>query len=303
VGSISVVVNTLNEEKNLLRALTSVKDLADEIIVVDMYSSDKTVEIAEKFGAKVFLHKNIGYVEPARNYAISKAKKDWILILDADEEVTLKLSKKLQSIIKNPKADYFRIPRKNIIFGKWIKYSRWWPDYNIRFFKRNAVSWTDEIHSIPLTQGIGADLEAKEDCAIIHYNYFSVEQYLERMNRYTTIQSEFLSKQGYKFIWKDLITKPAQEFLGRFFAGEGYKDGLHGLALALLQAFSEIVLYIKLWQREEFQTQVMTLDESSKELKKVGKDFHWWIEESYMRNGKFLKTLPERVKRLLRNKK
>lgn len=303
MGSISVVVNTLNEEKNIARALTSIKGLADEIVVVDMHSSDKTVEIAEKFGAKVYLHKNIGYVEPARNFAISKARKDWILILDADEEIPQKLIKKLKDIVNNPKADYFRIPRKNIIFDKWIKYSRWWPDYNIRFFKKNTVSWSDEIHSIPITQGTGADLEAKEDLAIIHDNYSSIEQYLERTNRYTSIQADLLIKEGYKFIWKDLISKPTQEFLGRYFSGEGYKDGLHGLALCSLQSFSEVILYIKLWQKEKFQNQAITLEESVGEFEKAGKDFHWWFLESYIKKGKIIKTLPERIKRLLKSKK
>jgi (heptosyl)LPS beta-1,4-glucosyltransferase len=302
VGSISVIVNTLNEEQNLGKALDSVKNIADEIIVVDMHSSDSTVEIAKKYKAEVFLHKNIGYVEPARNYAISKARKNWILILDADEEITPKLAKRLKEISEDSKADYYRIPRKNIIFGKWIKYSRWWPDYNIRFFRKNSVSWNNEIHSVPLTQGVGADLEAKEDLAIIHYNYSSIEQYLERMNRYTTIQSDFLTKQGYRFIWKDLIDKPMQEFMGRYFSGEGYKDGLHGLALGMLQAFSELVLYIKVWQKEKFQNQSMTLDESITEFEKVNKDFHWWIQESYIRNGKIMKTLSERIKRLLKKK-
>jgi len=303
VNEISVVINTLNEEKNIARAITSIKGLADEIIIVDMHSSDSTVEIAEKLGAKVYLHKNIGYVEPARNFAISKARKDWILILDADEELSKQLVKKLKEIVKNPKADYYRIPRKNIIFGKWIKYSCWWPDYNIRFFKKNSVSWSDEIHSIPLTQGTGSDIEEKEDLAIIHHNYSSIEQYLERMNRYTSIQADFLIDQGYRFIWKDLIAKPSQEFLGRYFSGEGYKDGLHGLALCLLQSFSEVILYIKLWQKEKFQNQLISLDESINEFKKTGKNFNWWFTESYIRTGKVLKTLKERLKRLLKKEK
>lgn len=303
MNEISVIINTLNEEKNLARAINSIKNLADEIIVVDMHSSDNTVEIAEKNGAKVYLHKNVGYVEPARNFAISKARKDWILIIDADEELPIKLVKKLKEIVKNSKADYYRLPRKNIIFDKWIKYSRWWPDYNIRFFKKNSVSWSDEIHSIPLTQGTGADIEAKEELSIIHYNYSSIEQYLERMNRYTSIQADFIINQGYKFIWKDLITKPVQEFLSRYFSGEGYKDGLHGLALCLLQSFSEIILYIKLWQKEKFQNQSITLDESINEFKKVEKDFNWWITESYIRTGKIIKTVPERIRRLLKKEK
>jgi len=228
VEGISVVINTLNEEENLPRALASIKNLANEVIVCDMESNDATVQIAEKAQAHVYTHKRVGYVEPARNFAISKATREWILLLDADEEVPKKLADKLKEIAVKPTADYYRIPRKNIIFGSWLKHSRFWPDYNIRFFKKGCVSWNEVIHSVPTTQGNGADLADKEETAILHYNYNSIGQYLDRMNRYTGIQAELLIREKHKFLWKDLIEKPTQEFVSRYFAGEGYKDGLHG---------------------------------------------------------------------------
>src|SRR3990167_8259410 len=160
-----------------------------------MHSDDKTQDIAKKFGAKVFEHDRTGYVEPARNYAISKTTGDWILVLDADEEIAKFLADKLRQISTDSKsADYYRLPRKNIIFGKWIKHSRWWPDYNIRFFLKGSVSWTEVIHSIPMTKGKGADLEADEKNAIIHHHYTSVNQYVERLNRYTTEHARLLVK-------------------------------------------------------------------------------------------------------------
>ena len=107
MSKISVVINTLNEEKNLPRVLASVKKLADEIVVVDMESNDKTREIARKAGARVFKHKRMGYVEPARNFAIGKAKSEWILILDADELVTETLAKKLKGISNKSGYGYF----------------------------------------------------------------------------------------------------------------------------------------------------------------------------------------------------
>src|SRR3990172_13248929 len=252
VGKISVVVNTLNEEKNLPRALSSVKDFADEIVVCDMFSDDKTQDIAKKFGAKACEHERTGYVEPARNYAISKTTGDWILVLDADEELSTDLKKELKNLVEHPTADYYRIPRKNIIFGKWIKHSRWWPDYNIRFFKKGSVSWNEIIHSVPTTKGKGLDLEPEEENAIIHYHYETVEQYVDRLNRYTTEHAKNLIADGYKFDWTDLVRKPMNEFLSRYFQGEGYKDGLHGFTLASLQAVSELVMYLKIWQRERF---------------------------------------------------
>lgn len=279
MSKISVVINTSNEEKNLPLAIASVRGFADEIVVVDMESDDRTVETAKKLGAEVFFHKKVGFVEPARNYAISKTKGDYVFILDADEEITPKLAKKLKQIAHPATADYYRIPRKNIIFGKWIKHSRWWPDYNIRFFKKGFVSWNEVIHSVPMTKGKGMDLPEKEEYAIIHNNYSSIEGYLERMNRYSTIQSGEMMKSGYVFSWKDLINKPLNELLGRYFAGEGYKDGVHGLALSLLQAFSELVLYLKVWQKQGFDEQKVSKKELKGQLYKALKDVKWWIRK------------------------
>src|SRR3990172_12088319 len=268
MGKISVVINTLNEEENLPKALASVRNLAGEIVVVDMKSDDMTQEIAKRAGAKVYEHKREGYVEPARNFAIGKAKGPWILMLDADEEVPRILADNLRKISTDSKsADYYRLPRKNIIFGKWIKHSRWWPDYNIRFFLKGSVSWTEVIHSIPMTKGKGTDLEADEKNAIIHHHYTSVNQYVERLNRYTTEHARLLVKDSYNFEWSDLIKKPANEFLSRYFQGEGYKDGLHGLALSGLQAFSELVLYIKVWEKKKFEAHELGVDEALDAMK------------------------------------
>jgi len=297
VGKISVVINTLNEEENLPRALASVKNFADEIVVVDMESSDRTLEIAEKAGARVYTHKPIGYVEPARNFAIAKAEGDWIFVLDADEEVSKSLAVKLKKITVKPKADYFRIPRKNIIFGKWMKHSRWWPDYNIRFFKKGAVAWNEVIHSVPMTQGAGMDLPDKEEFAIIHHNYDSIGQFLARMNRYTDIQAEEIIKGKPKFIWKDVITKPLAEFLGRYFAAEGYKDGLHGLALSLLQAFSELVVYLKVWQAEKFLEQTISLPEIETEVKGAMRQTSWWLAETKINSKGPIASIPDKIRK------
>lgn len=294
---ISVVINTFNEEENLPKALVSVRSLADEIVVVDMKSDDKTQEIAKKAGAKVYDHKRTGYVEPARNFALRQAQGELILILDADEILPEKLAKKLKEIAKEPEADYYRIPRKNIIFGKWIKHSRWWPDYNIRFFKKGYVSWSEVIHSVPETKGRGLDLEANEENAIIHFNYYSINQFVERLNRYTEEHSKLKIKGGYKFDWSDLIKKPADEFLSRYFQGEGYKDGLHGLTLAGLQAFSEFVMYLKVWERENFGETELSVDKVVDAMKESEGDLHYWQAEVLLKEVGGLK---HRIKRKLK---
>lgn len=298
--TISVVINTHNEEKNIKRCLESVK-WANEIVVVDTESTDKTVAIAKKLGAKVFSHPYLRYVEPVRNFSIAKAIGDWILILDADEEIPSQLAKTFKKLAENPRgASFFRLPRKNIVFGKWIKYSRWWPDLIIRFFRKGSVAWSDKIHSVPLTKGEGKDLETKEANAIIHYHYESIAQYLERLDRYTDIQLQELIEANYKFQWADLIKKPTGEFLSRFFAGEGYKDGLHGLVLALLQAFSELVLYLKVWEKQGFEAQELPLQDFISEMQSLGKEVvYWWTTTAMKELKNPLKKLQLRIKRKL----
>lgn len=278
-SKISVVTNTLNEGKNIERAIQSVK-WVDEVMVCDMHSGDKTVEIAKKLGAKVFFHKKEDCVEKARNFAISKASNDWILVLDPDEEIPESLAKRLQDIAtKTEQIDYVRVSRKNIIFRHWMKYSGWWPDYNIRFFKKGKVRWTDQIHRPPEVSGQGLDLPAEERYAIIHHSYQTISQFIERMNRYTTIQAEELKKEGYKFNWRDLFEKPLNEFLSRFFANEGYKDGLHGLTLSFLQALSFMIVYLKLWEKAEFKEEDVNLLDLENQTAKSAQAINYWMKK------------------------
>lgn len=295
--TLSVVINAQNVEKDLENALSSVRALADEVVVVDQGSTDNTRIVAGKFGAKVFDHKSVPYVEIARNFAISKAGSDWILILDPDEEVSPILSKKVKEVIEDNKADFFRIPRKNIVFGKWLKYSRWWPDYNIRLFKKGSVTFTEDIHQPPVTSGVGVDIDPTEEFAIIHHHYTSIDEYLERMSRYTTVQANSVIAKGYKFTWTDLIRKPSSEFLSRYFFGKGYKDGVHGLALSLLQGFSELIVYLKIWQNNKFEEKKLHLSDIILELKKIEKDFHYWYNDTLVNENK---SFIARIKRKLR---
>jgi (heptosyl)LPS beta-1,4-glucosyltransferase len=274
---ISVVVNTFNEEKNLERCLRSAEPLADEVVVVDMHSTDKTNQIAKKFKAKVFLHEYTRYVETARSFALSKATGDWILLLDADEEISPSLAQTLAKMAQTGEADWVELPRKNIIFGQWIKNSRWWPDYLPRFFKRGKVSVPVKIHAPYEKEGRGIQLPAEEENALIHHNFQSVSQFIERLNRYTDIQAEELIKEEKKFVWTDLLIKPANEFFSRFFVGEGYKDGLHGLVLALLQSFSELVLYLKLWEKGGFAE--ANISDLGSVMEKVIRDYLYWQQK------------------------
>ena len=255
---ISAIVHTFNEEKNIDRCLSSLT-FADEIVLVDMGSTDKTLEIARTHKARTFPHSYTGFVEPARNYAIEKARGDWILIVDADEEISKELARYIKAETKNPRGDFYRVARKNIIFSKWVRHAGWWPDYQVRFFKKGSVSWVSAIHGIPVTKGSGIDIEATEDLALVHHHYQNLEQYIGRLNRYTSVSAKEFYVRGTKFKLELILDKPLREFISRFFAREGYKDGIFGLALSLLQAFSELVVYLKLWELEGYKRQEVSL--------------------------------------------
>lgn len=300
VSQISAVINTLNEEKNIEKAIKSLS-WVNEIVVVDDGSTDRTLKILEKLKIKdsklkIFKHQSAGYVEPVRNYAISKAVGDWILILDADEEIKEILAKRLQEIAsKMDQIDYVGLPRKNLIFGHFMQASGWWPDYNVRFFRKGKVEWSDKIHRSPKTSGQGLNLPADEKYAIVHYSYETISQFLERMDKYTNVQAGELKKEGYKFDWKDLFEKPLSEFLSRFFANNGYKDGLHGLSLSLLQAFSFMIVYLKLWESSKFNEQDIDLIELKSQRDKSAKAIDFWIKKSEQSRN-FFERLFKRVK-------
>lgn len=274
---ISAVVHTYNEEKNIARCLSSLK-WVDEIVVIDMGSNDTTCDIAEEFHARIYNHPHTGFVEPARNFGLEKAKGDWLVIVDADEEIPVKLANFLKIAAASNDFDYYRIPRKNYIFSKWIRHTGWWPDYQTRFFRKGYVNWSDKIHGIPLTKGKGQDIEPIEDLGILHHNYQSVEQYITRLNRYTSVSAKELFLSNNHFSVDQLFQIPAREFVNRYFVREGYKDGIHGLALSFLQSMSELITYLKLWDLENFKERKIELADIDKNLNtEFGLKQYWLI--------------------------
>ena len=183
-AKISVVINTYNEEVNIERCLRSVI-WADDIVIVDMYSTDRTIRIAKKFNTRIFSHKQTQYVEPARNYAISKAKYDWILVVDADEEIPITLAKKLRVIADSNDISHVLIPRKNIVLGKWLKYCAEWANHQTRFFKKELADWSSDIHKQPFVKGKGYRLPALEKYAIVHHYYSTISEFVSKFDVYT----------------------------------------------------------------------------------------------------------------------
>lgn len=248
---ITAVLINFNEAGKLERCLKSIKDFAAEIVVVDLGSTDKSLAICKKYGVNVFKHEFVPYVEKVRDYALSKATGDWILVLDPDEAITDELKKELKNIASADNFAAVNIPRKNIFFGKWIAHTNWWPDKHIRFFKKGQVRWSNRIHSYPEVKGKIYNLVAKENLAIQHFGYDSVAEFIQRQNRYSTIEAENLYSNGIQFSWTMFFWKPVREFLVRFIRHVGFLDGFLGFALTLLMMIYQLEVMVKLWELEK----------------------------------------------------
>jgi len=288
-NKISVVISAFNEEKNIKACLESIK-WADEIVLVDNSSSDKTVLLAKKYTAKIYRRPNYQMLNINKNYGFEKAEGEWLLNLDADECVSDELKEEIREIIKQPqKVVAFQMPRKNIIFGRWIQHGIWWPDYQIRLFKKGKAKFAcRHVHEkLEVTGEVG---QLKNP--LLHHNYYSISQFVRKMNEiYTENEAENYLKAKKKIYWYDAIRMPVNDFIANFFARESYKDGLHGLVLSLLQAFYAFLVFAKIWEKQSFW-QYNHSDfnkEVYQEIKKTIPNFSYWVRKNKLKN--FLKKI------------
>lgn len=245
---VSVLIHTLNEEKNIRNCLETVK-WADEIIVVDMYSEDRTVEIAREYTDKIFSFERLGYADPARQFSLKKASNNWVLSVDADELVPKKLRDKLFSIMDEDAADVVYVPHNNYFFGDLVKYVGWGAsqDFHARFFKKDFLTYTNDIHAfIKIEDGAREYKIENPEEGFIHFNYIDVEHFIEKMNRYTTIEAKRLFDSGETINSKQLLRRVLGEFKFRYMDLKGYKEGFKGFSLSMLMATYRLVSYVKL---------------------------------------------------------
>jgi len=271
--TLSVVVSAYNEAHTIGRCLSSVP-FADEIIVVDNESLDDTAKIARTFTKNIYRQKNLLMLNTNKNVGFSKATSDWILNLDADEVIPPELSKEILEIIQNnPKENGFWIARKNFSFGKWIQHGLWWPDKQLRLFRRNKGSFPCvHIHEYIEVDGEVTTLRNPYD----HYNYESIHQYLAKIDRASTSEALSLKQSKYELSWFDAFRFPVSDFLKIYFAQHGYRDGLHGLVLALFQAFYSFAVFAKYWEMNGFISRDISSEEIAVELKHNAKELKYW---------------------------
>lgn len=277
---ISAVINTRDAERYLAYALRSVRPWVDEIVVVDMESTDATPAIATRFGARVLTHTPLGYADPARAFACAQARGPWIVVVDADELVPPALARRLCAVAAGDEADAVRVSRVNHLLGRPLLHSGWNParDRHVRFFKRGMVELPAAIHTgaRPVGGARVLDLPADPTLAIVHLNYLDVEDFLERLNRYTSIEAVQAHARGERARWARTLAGALREWVVRYVRHRGYRDGWRGFYLALLMAMSRIATQAKLAELESTGGRERVLEGYRTTAERVLADYEGW---------------------------
>ena len=294
---LSVVISAYNEEKRVKDVLESVT-FADEIIFVDNESTDSTKKIAQEFTTKIFTRPNFQILNKNKNFGFSKASNEWILNLDADEIVTPELKDEIISVISKPNdVEGYLIPRKNMILGKWMEHTGWYPDYQPRLFKKGKGKFAEKhVHEKIVFTGKTENLKNP----MIHNSYNSLDQFLQKMmTNYTISEAENLIAKGYEPKLIDSLLFPTNEFLKRFFFEEGYKDGAHGLVLSLLMACYHLVVFARVWEMKNYPDNENALYVFESGASKMAKDTDYWLNYENEKAMMPVKRVLSKIKRKL----
>jgi glycosyltransferase involved in cell wall biosynthesis len=238
---ITATIITLNEERNVARAIESLR-CCDEILIVDSGSTDRTVELAEKLGVRVIEASWLGYAAQ-KNWAADHATTEWILSLDADEALSEALEAEIWSLKKSgPRFDGYTMPRLANYLGRWILHSGWYPDRKVRLYHRERGQWVgDFVHESVTVHGKTGSLESN----ILHFTCESLAEHVKTMDRYTTLAAQELAARRIKTpVWK-ILANPAWTFFKTFFLQRGFLDGFEGLIIAYMAGFYVFLKYAK----------------------------------------------------------
>jgi len=245
MNQLSAVVITYNEEKNIERCLESLKAVADEILVVDSHSTDKTVEIAAGHGARVILQEFLGHVEQ-KNFAMQQAKYDWVLSLDADEVLDAALSGSIKTAKENlAKGKAYQLNRLTSFCGKWIRHSGWYPDRKIRLWYKQDGAWggLNPHDTVMLNSGVVVE---KLSGTLLHYSFDSINQHIEQIKKFSDIAAQQAMKKGKNAGFIEIGIYPFLFFIKRYIFKLGFLDGFYGFVVCANSAYFKMLKFIKL---------------------------------------------------------
>lgn len=247
-ASLSVIIAAKNEADRIRACIESVA-FADEVLVLDSGSSDATADVARAAGATVHVTDWPGY-GPQQRRGIALARSQWVLSLDADERISDALQHEIETAIKAPIADGYRLARHSSLCGTFIEHGGWRPDYTLRLVRRELAGFTDQfLHAHMTNRGTTRDLQAP----IIHHSYRDIDDLLEKLNRYSRGAATDLAAQGKSSGFSKALLKGIWSFVRTFVLRQGFRDGRMGLVLALYNAETTYYKYLRLWMRNRGQ--------------------------------------------------
>ena len=244
---LSAVIITFNEEKNIERCIRSLAGVADEVIVLDSFSADRTVDLAIAAGAKVTQQPFAGYIRQ-KNDAMALAAHDLILSLDADEAPDATLAAAIQQVKLNGEADAWHISRCTMYCGKFIRHGSWYPDRKIRLFNRKMVRWEGEGLHEKVAFAPGSVKVAALPGDLLHYSFYTIEEHVKKCDLYSTLGAAALYERGKKSSWVKLIVNPSWTFIQGYILRGGFLDGFSGFSIAVNSAQATFLKYAKLYQ-------------------------------------------------------
>ncbi|MCF8180755.1 MAG: glycosyltransferase family 2 protein [Limnohabitans sp.] len=243
--TLSAILITRNEEANLEDCLASLDGLATQIVVVDTQSTDRTLVIAQRYGALISSPPDWPGFGPQKNRALDLASEDWVLSLDADERLTPELRAEIKGVLDKPQTDCYAIPRLSWYCGRFMRHSGWTPDYVDRLFKRGSARFsTDLVHERLIPKGPVLRLKNQ----MLHYSFMNLAQVQEKMERYSTASAQQAFARGKTASPLKAILHGAWSFFRTYILRAGFLDGPQGFSLALANAKGSYLRYIKLWR-------------------------------------------------------
>ena len=244
MNKVSAVIICTNEESNIADCIKSIL-WADEIVIIDGGSEDKTIEIAKIYTDKIFVNIWKGFAVQ-RDFSLTKVNYDWVFSLDADERCSKELEAEIKGILAkdNINNNGYKIPRKNFFLNKWIKHSGWYPGYQLRLFKKDCADVSDRlVHEKFIVKGNVGVL--KND--ILHYTVRSISEFMDKVNKFSSLSAkEKVNRKNVTLL--DLIIRPPLSFIREYIFRKGFLDGVHGLMVALFNSITNMLTFMKTWE-------------------------------------------------------
>ncbi|CAN5572213.1 glycosyltransferase family 2 protein [soil metagenome] len=244
---LSAIIITLNEERNISRCIDSLHNVADEILVVDSFSTDRTREICLQKGVRFIQNQWKGY-SVQKNFAQVQASNDFIISMDADEALSDELANSIREIKKAGVLQLFSFNRLTNYCGKWIRHGGWYPDIKIRLYDRNKCEWEGTIHEkliYPLNEKVSL---LKGDC--FHFTFYTVDEHMKQVDKFTALMAEEEFSKGKRASLFNLVINPAVKFIRDYFFRLGFMDGMEGFRISRISAYATYLKYSRLMKKK-----------------------------------------------------